>query len=138
VVAVGELQDVPAVRGPLLDEVVARVLAVDDTADERGVDPWVVLREHDAEPLADLERERLRLQLLRVPGAEREFPFEGDDLRAGDGGADHVPERGLAGGRGEPDAGRSAVDVVALIDGLDVPGERVDAASALARVGEER
>ena len=120
VVAVRHRHDVPAVRRPLLDEVVAVILAVDDAADERVVDAGVVLGEHDAQPLAHLQRQRLRLQLLRVTGAERELAFERDDLRLVDRRADHVPERGLAGGQRQPDARRAAVDVVALIDRFDV------------------
>ena len=138
VVAVGHRQHVPAVRVPLLDEVVAGVLAVDDAADERVVDAGVVLGEHHAQPLADFERERLRLELLRVAGAERELAFERDHLRLIDGRADHVPEGRLAGGRREADARRSAVDVVALIDRFDVARERVDAAPAFLGLGEER
>ena len=134
IVAVGHRHHVPAVRLPLLDEVVARVLAVDDAAHERVVYARVVLGEHDAQPLADLQRERLRLQLLRVTGAERELAFERDHLRLADRRADHVPERGLARGRREADTRRSAVDVVALIDRFDVARERVDAAPAFLRL----
>ena len=138
IVAVGHRHHVPAVRRPLLDEVVARVLAVDDAAHERVVYARVVLGEHHAQPLAHLECERLRLELLRVAGAERELPFERDDLRLVDRRADHVPERGLARGRCEADARRAAVDVVALIDRFDVARERVDAAPAFLGLGEER
>ena len=138
VVPVRHRQHVPAVRRPLLDEIVAGVFAVDDAAHERIVDAGVVLGEHDAQPLADLERQRLRLQLLRVAGAERELTFERNHFGLIDRRADHVPERRLAGGGGEADARRPAVDVVALIDRLDVPGERVDAAAALFGLREQR
>ena len=138
VVAVGHREHVPAVRLPLLDEVVAGVLAVDDAADQRVVDAGVVLGEHHAQPLAHLERERLRLELLRVARAERELAFERNHLRLVDGRADHVPEGRLAGGQREPDARRPAVDVVALVDRLDVARERVDAAAAFLRLREER
>ena len=138
VVAVGHRHHVPAVRLPLLDEVVAGVLAVDDAAHERVVYAGVVFREHDAETLADFQRERLRLQLLRVAGAQRELPFERDHFRLIDGRADHVPERRFAGGRREADARGTAVHVVALIDRFDVPGERVNAAAAFFRLREQR
>ena len=51
--------------------------------------------------------------------------------RAGD-----VPERGLAGGRGDADARRAAVDVVGDVDAFGVAGERLDAARL--RLREER
>ena len=42
--------------------------------------------------------------------------------------ADDIPERGLAGGRGDTHAGRSAVDVVGDVDGFGVAGQSLDAA----------
>ena len=42
--------------------------------------------------------------------------------------AHHVPERRLAGGGGDADARRAAVDVVGDVGALGVPGERPDAA----------
>ena len=138
IVAVGHRHHVPAVRGPLLHEVVSGVLAVDDAADERVVYARVVFREHHAQALADFQRERLILQLLRMAGAERELPFERDHLGLIDRRAHHVPEGRLAGGRREADAGRPAVHVVALIDRLDVARQGVDAAPAFLRLGEER
>ena len=41
---------------------------------------------------------------------------------AADAGADHVPERGLAGGGGDADAGGAAVDVVGDVGALGVAG----------------
>ena len=123
-------EDVPAVRRPLLDAARSRsnLLSI-DAADERVVDAGVVVGEQDAEPLADLQRQRLRLQLLRVAGAHRELAFERDDLRRVDRRADDVPERGLAGGGRDADARGAAVDVVGDVGGFDVAGERADAAA---------
>ena len=102
--------------------------AVDDAADQRVVDAGVVVGEHDAQPLAHLERQRLRLQLLRMPFGHRELAFEGDDLRRRDARADDVPERGLARRGGDADARRAAVDVVGDVDALGMAGQRLDAA----------
>ncbi len=51
-----------------------------DAAKQRIVDAGVVVGEEDAKALADLQRDGLRLQFLRVAGAHREFAFEGEDL----------------------------------------------------------
>ncbi len=138
IVSVGHRHHVPPVRFPLLDEIVAGVLRVDDAAHERVVDARVVFREHDAKPLADLQRERLRLQLLRVTGAQRELAFEGDHLGLAHGRAHHVPERGLPGCARQAHPRRSAVDVIALVDRLDMARQRVNAAAALFRLREQR
>ena len=128
IVAVGDGEDVPAIGGPLVHQVVAGELGVDHAADQRVVDAGVVVGDHHAEPLADLHRQRLRLQLLRVAFGHRELALEGDDLRAADAGAHHVPEGGLARGRRHADAGRAAVHVVGDVDALGVAGQRLDAA----------
>jgi hypothetical protein len=120
--------DVPPVRGPLLHQVVAGVLRIDHAADQRVVDAGVVVRNHHPQPLADLERQRLRLQLLGVPLGHGEFALEGDHLRPAEAGADDVPERRLARRGGHADARRAAVDVVGDVDALRVAGERLDAA----------
>ena len=65
-----------------------------------------------------------------------ELALERDDLRRPHGGAHDVPERCLSRGRRDPDARGAAVDVVGEIGGLDVPGQRPDAASL--RLGEQR
>ena len=59
VAAVIEGEDVPAVRGPLVDEIVAVEFAGNDAAEEDVVDACVVIGEDDAEALAHLEREGL-------------------------------------------------------------------------------
>ena len=128
VVAIRDDEDVPAVRGPLLDQPIAVVLLVDHAAEERVVDTGVVVRDHHAQALARLQRERLRLQLLRVTLGHRELAFERDDLRPVHRRAGDVPERGLAGGGGDADARGAAVDVVGDVDALGVSGERLDAA----------
>ena len=121
VVAVRDREDVPSVRRPLIAQHVAvGELARHHAADERVVDAGVVVGEEDAEPLAGLHGHRLRLQLLRVPGAHRELAFEGDDLRRVDVGAEEVPEGGLAGRGREADARGAAVDVVGDVGGFDV------------------
>ncbi len=71
-----------------------------------------------------------------MPGAQRELAFEGDDLRRVDVGAEDVPERGFAGGRGETDTRRAAVHVVGDVGGFDVTGERANPAAF--RLGEPR
>jgi hypothetical protein len=57
-----------------------------------------------------------------VSGAHGELALEGDDLRTGVRRAEDVPERGLAGGGGDADTRRSAIDVVGQVDRLDVAG----------------
>ena len=135
--AVREGEDVPAVRRPLIAQHVAvGELARHHAADERVVDAGVVVGEEDAEPLAGLHGQRLRLELLGVPGAHRELAFEGDDLRRVDAGAEEVPEGRFAGSGCEADARRAAVDVVRDVGGFDVAGQRAD--SAAFGLGEQR
>ncbi len=136
VVPVGQREDVPAVRRPLVGQPVAVELRVDHAANQRVVDAGVVVGEHDPQPLADLERQGLGLQLLRVPGAHGELALEGDDLRRIHWRADDVPERGLAGGERDADARWPAVDVVRDVGRLDVTRQRADASSL--RLREER
>ena len=64
-----------------------------------------------------------------------ELAFQRDDF-GGPGRADDVPERGLAGGGGDADAGGAAIDVVGDVDGFRVAGEGFDAAQF--GLGEER
>ena len=128
VVAVLERDHVPAVRRPLvLDHVALGELRSDDAADERIVDTGVVVREQDAQPLANLLRQRLGLQLLRMPLGHGELALERDDFQRIVS-ANEVPEGRLARCRGDADPRRSAVDVVGQIGGLRVPGQRADAA----------
>ena len=135
-VAILDHEHVPAVRGPLIDQLVAFVLAIDDTTDQRVVDARVVVRDHHAEPLADFERERLRLELLRVTLGHRELTFEGDDLRRVDTRAHHVPEGRLAGCGRNADSRGPTVDVVGDVGALGVSGQRANAAHL--RLREER
>jgi hypothetical protein len=65
-VTVRQREDVPAVRGPLIDQPISRELAGHDAADQRVVDAGVVVGQEDPQPLADLQRNRLGLDLLRV------------------------------------------------------------------------
>ena len=128
VVPVRDGEDVPAVGRPLVHQAVAVELPAHHAADQRVVDAGVVVGEEDPEALADLERDGLGLQLLSVARAHRELALEGDDLGRSRRRADEVPERGLPGGGGDPDARRPAVDVVRHVRRLDVPGQRADAA----------
>ena len=80
------------------------------------------------------ERNGLGLQLLRMTGAHGELAFKGDDFRRARRRADNVPEGSFAGRRGDADAGRSAVDIVGHVRGLDVSRQRADAAAL--RLGE--
>ena len=136
VVTIRQRQHVPPVRSPLVDQAVARELARHHAADQRIVDAGVVVGQEDPEPLADLQRDGLGLELLGVSLGHGELALERDDLRRPHGGAHDVPERRLARGRRDPDARGAAVDVVGEIGGLDVPGQRPDA-SALG-LGEQR
>ena len=129
VVAIGDGEHVPSVRRPLILQPVAIELAVHHAADQGIVDTGIVVGEEDAEPLAGLKGDGLRLQFLRVAGAHREFAFERDDLRRSHRRADDVPERGFPGSGRDAYTGRSAVDVVGDVGGLDVSGERADASS---------
>ena len=81
-----------------------------------------------AQALADLQRQRLRLELLRVAFGHGELAFEGDDLGRIDRAPDHVPERRLAGRRGDADAGRPAIHVVGDVGAFRMAGQRLDAA----------
>ncbi len=136
VVAVVEREDVPAVGGPLIDQAVVIVLGSDDAAEQRVVDAGVVIGEHHAQALANLQCQCLCLQLLGVTFGHGELAFERDDFGSGHGRADHVPECGFAGGGRDADAGGSAVDVVGEVGAFGVTGQRADAASL--GFGEER
>ena len=138
VVPLRHLKCVPSVGGPLGDEVVvARVLPVDHAAEERVVDAGVVLGDHDPESLANFERERLRLELLRVPFGHRELALEGDHLGTTvDRCAEDVPECGLAGGGGDADARRPAVHVVGQVRRFGVARQGPDPTDL--RLGEQR
>ena len=123
VVAVVQRQHVPAVGRPLVGDLVSLHGFRHHAADQGIVDTGVVEGEHDAQPLADLLRHGLGLELLGVAGGHREFAFDADDLGRG-AGAHEVPERGLARGRGDADTGRTAVDVVDQIGGLGMASQR--------------
>ena len=128
IVAVLHGEDVPAVGSPLIDETVAAVFGGDDAAQQDVVDAGVVVGKQDAQALADLQRQGLGLQFLGVAFGHGEFAFEGDDLGRELGGADEIPERGLARGGGDADAGRAAIHVVGDIGGFGVAGQSPDAA----------
>ena len=128
VVAVVDGEDVPAIGGPLVDQVVRFVLRVDHAAEQRIVDAGVVVGDHHAQALADFQRQGLRLEFLRVAFGHGELAFERDHLGRVDRGADHVPERGFPGGRGDADAGRSAVHVIGDVGGFRMAGQRLNAA----------
>ena len=81
VVAIGYGEDIPAIRCPLIDQAIALKSPMNHAANQRIIDPGIVIGEEDPEPLANLERDGLRLQFLRVAGAHGEFAFECDDLR---------------------------------------------------------
>ena len=127
VVAVVEREHVPAVGRPLIGDSVAVQRVGDHAADQRVVDPGVVERQHDAQPLADALRHGLGLELLRVPGGHGELAFERHDLRR-IARAHEVPEGRLARGGGDADPRGPAVDVVDQVGRLRVSGKRTDAA----------
>src|SRR5262249_29640065 len=62
VVTIRQRQHVPPVRGPLVDQAIARELAGHHAADQRIVDSGVVVGQEDPEPLADLQRDGLGLE----------------------------------------------------------------------------
>jgi hypothetical protein len=129
VVTIGEMEHVPAIGGPLIDEPVAVELLVHHATDERVVDAGIVVGQEDPEALANLERDGLRLDFLGMPLGHGELALERDDLGRAHGSAHDVPERGLARRRRDPHPRRAAVDVVGDVCGLDVPGQGTDAAS---------
>ena len=129
VVAVGDVQDVPAVRRPLIAQPVVLELRMHHAANQRIVDARVVVGEKDPEALADLHGDGLCLQLLGVAGGHRKFAFERDDLRRAGWSTDEIPERRFARGGRDADARRPAVDVVGDVGRLDVARQRADAAA---------
>ena len=135
VVAVFHRQHVPPVGGPLIGDLVAVDRRGHHPADQRVVDARVVVRQQDAQALAHLLGDGLRLHLLRVPGGHRELALQGHHLRRRPR-PHEVPEGGLAGGGGDADAGGAAVDVVDEIGGLGMAGQRADAAQP--GLGEQR
>ena len=129
VVTIRQREHVPPVGGPLIDQPVAVELPVNDASDERIVDTGIVVGQEDPEPLANLERDRLGLELLGMPLGHGELALERDDLGRAHGRAHDVPERGLPRRRRDSHARRAAVDVVGDVGGFDVPGEGADATS---------
>ena len=127
VVAVLYAQDVPAIGGPLLRDVVALVLGLDHAAYERVVDARVVLTEQNTEAFADLLGKRCGLELLGMSFGHGELALEGHDLHAGRC-ADEVPERRLARRGGDPDTRRTSVHVVGHVGTLGVPHQGPDTA----------
>ena len=128
---------VPAVGRPLVGEPIAIVAGIDHAALQAVVDAGVVVGKQHTQALAHLQRERLRLELLRVAFGERELAFEGENLGGVEaGGAGVIPECRLPCGRGDADSGGSTVHVVGEVGGFRVARERADA--ALFRLREER
>ncbi len=116
IVTVRQREDVPAIRRPLTHQVVDVAELRGDHAANRAanqaiVDARVVVGNHHPQTLAHLQRQRLRLQLLRVTFGERELAFQRDHLRRL-GRAHAIPERRLARRRRDADARRAAVHVV--------------------------
>jgi hypothetical protein len=129
VVTIRQMEHVPAIGGPLIDEPVAVELLVHHATDERIVDAGIVVGQEDAEPLAHLERDGLGLDLLGMPLGHGELALERNDLGRAHRSAHDVPERGLPRRRRDPHARRTAVDVVGDVGGFDVPGQGPDAPS---------
>src|SRR5207253_367591 len=96
--------------------------------EQRIVNAGVVVGEEKAEALAHLERDRLSLEFLRVPGAHRKFALEGDDFRRTQGSAGDVPKSSFAGGGGDSDSGWAAVDVIGHVGRFNMPGQGANAA----------
>ena len=136
VVPVVQRQHVPAVGGPLVLHHVAlgHVLA-DHAAHQRVVDPGVVVRQQDPQPLPDLLRQRLGLQFLRVTLGHRELAFQRNHLQRVVR-SHEVPERRLAGRRGDADPRRTAVHVIRQVRRLRVTRQRADPANL--RLREQR
>jgi hypothetical protein len=128
IVTVRQREDVPSVRRPLIHQIVAVELRGDHAANQAIVDARVVVGNHHAQTLSHLQRERLRLQLLRVTFGEREFAFQRDHFRRL-WRARHIPERRFARGRRDADARGSAVHVVGDVGAFGMSRERTNAAA---------
>ncbi len=130
IVAVCQREDVPSVRGPLAHDIVAVEArgdyAANLAANQAIVDARVVVGNHHAQTLAHLQRERLRLELLRVTFGEREFAFQRNHFRRGRR-AHHIPERRFARGRRNADARGPAVHVVGAVRAFGVSRKRTNA-----------
>ena len=129
IVAVRQREHVPAVGGPLLLDGVGIQPGGHHAALQPVVDAGVVVRQQDAQALAHLLGDGLGLELLGMAGGHGELALQGHHLQRRRG-AGEVPERGLAGGGADADAGGAAVDVVGQVGGLGVAGEGADAAQA--------
>ena len=108
-------------------QLVAGELFGDHAAQQHIVDTGIVVRQDDAQPLADLQRQCLGLQLLGMTFGHGEFAFQGDDLGAIRR-THHVPERRLARRGGDTDAGRAAIHIIGDIDAFGMTRQRLDAA----------
>ena len=129
VISILQRENIPAIGSPLIDQTVGVILPVDDAAKERIVDAGIVIGKQDAQTLADLQGQRLRLQLLRVPLGHGEFTFDRDDFR-GTASTDKIPECRFARGRGNANARRAAIDVIGEIGALRVPSQGTDSPSS--------
>jgi len=132
VVAILQSENVPAIGCPLADEIVAVETGGDDAADfaayQAIVDARIVVGNHHAQALAHLQRQRLRLELLRMTFGERKFAFKGDHLWRG-WRSYHVPESGLARGRRDADPGRPSIHVIGAVGAFGVARERSNPAA---------
>ncbi len=67
----------------------------DYAAEQNVIDTSIVFREQNAQPFANLQSQRLRLEFLRMTLGHGELSLDGEDLGRPRR-ADKVPERGLA------------------------------------------
>ena len=127
VVAIRNGVNIPAVGRPLIHQlVIVGILGVDDAADQRVIDARVVVRDHEAETLANLQSESLSLHFLGVAFGERKFSFKNENFGRSNRRTHNIPKCGFAGRHGSAHTRRSAVHVVGDVYAFCVTRKRAD------------